>query len=92
VTCISSLNVSGITTLQGNVGCGGIIYANGDKLNFTNTLNQYKINLWGTNNYGFGIASDTLQYSSNNYHKFYNSTNNLNTFTHAKGIELVAEI
>ena len=48
----------------------GIIYANGDKLNFTNSLNQYKINLWGTNNYGFGIANETLQYSSFNFHRF----------------------
>ncbi len=35
----------------------------------------------GTNNYGFGIENETLQYSSFNFHKFYNSSNNLNTFT-----------
>ncbi len=64
-----------------NLYSSGIIYASGDTLNFLNTLNQYKINLWGTNNSGFGIASDTLQYSSQNYHKFYNSSNNANTFT-----------
>jgi hypothetical protein len=46
-TCLSSLNVSGITILQG------------DKLNFPNILNQYKINLWGLNEYGFGIAAST---------------------------------
>jgi hypothetical protein len=40
-----------------NVSCG-------NKLNFPNTLDQYKINLWGTYNYGFGIAASTLQYSS----------------------------
>jgi len=64
-----------------DVNANGIIYANGDKLNFPNLINQYKINLYGTNSYGFGIAGDTLQYSSQKYHKFYNSSNNLNTFT-----------
>jgi hypothetical protein len=64
-----------------DVNANGIVYANGDKLNFPNLINQYKINLWGTNNYGFGVAGDTLQYSSSNYHKFYNSGNNFNTFT-----------
>jgi len=60
----------------GNISCcsnlstAGIIYANGDKLNFPNLINQYKINLYGTNSYGFGIAADTLQYSRQNYHKF----------------------
>jgi hypothetical protein len=58
----------------GNVNANGIIYANGDKLNFTNSLNQYKIDLWGTNTYGFGIANETLQYSSYNFHRFYNSS------------------
>ncbi len=38
-----------------------------------------KIPLWGTNNYGFGIASNTLQYSSQGNHVFYNSTNNAMT-------------
>ena len=64
-----------------DVNANGIIYANGDKLNFPNLINQYKINLYGTNSYGFGIAADTLQYSSQNYHKFYNSSNHANTFT-----------
>jgi hypothetical protein len=63
-----------------NLYSSGIIYASGDKLNFLDTLNQYKINLWGANTYGFGIASETLQYSSYNYHRFYNSTNNATTF------------
>jgi hypothetical protein len=35
----------------------------------------------GTNSYGFGIASGTLMYSSQSFHKFYNSSNNANTFT-----------
>ena len=51
------------------------------KLDFPNVLNQYKINLWGTNEYGFGIAGSTLMYSSRNFHNFYNSSNNLNTFS-----------
>ena len=63
-----------------NVDINGTINANGDKLNFPNLLNQYKINLWGTNNYGFGIAAGTLQYSSQANHAFYNSANNVNTF------------
>jgi hypothetical protein len=33
----------------------GAITCNGNKLNFPNVLDQYKINLWGTNNYGFGL-------------------------------------
>ena len=36
----------------GNVDINGTVTLLGDKLNFPNTLNQYKINLWGTNNYG----------------------------------------
>ncbi len=60
---------------------GGAITCNSDSFNFPNTLNQYKINLYGTNSYGFGIAGSTLQYSSHNFHKFYNSSNNANTFT-----------
>ena len=58
----------------------GAITCNSDSLNFPNTLNQYKINLYGTNSYGFGIAGSTLQYSSQGFHKFYNSGNNANTF------------
>ena len=50
-------------------------------LQFPNTLNQYKINLYGTNSYGFGIAGGTLMYSSQSNHSFYNSGNNVNTFT-----------
>jgi len=67
-TCISSLNVSGTTILQG------------DKLNFPNILNQYKINLWGSNEYGFGITSGSIVYSSQGFHRFFNSANNTNTF------------
>ncbi len=73
--------------LDGNIKCtgtittAGTINANGNKLNFPNILDQYKINLWGTNNYGFGIAASTLQYSSQGNHSFYNSSNNANTFT-----------
>jgi hypothetical protein len=57
----------------------GMIMASGDNLRFPDTLNQFKINLWGTSNYGFGIASGTLMYSTQNWHKFYNF--NVNTFT-----------
>jgi len=63
-----------------NVDVNGTITVNGNKLNFPNTLDQYKINLWGTNNYGFGIAGGTLQYSSQGNHTFYNSSNNNPTF------------
>ncbi len=51
----------------------GTTTLNSDKLNFPNTLTQYKINLWGTNNYWFGIAYSTLQHSSQGNHSFYNS-------------------
>jgi hypothetical protein len=67
------------TTINGNLSVATTIFANGDKLNFPNLLNQYKINLWGTNNYGFGITGGTLMYSSSQYHRFYNSGNNVNT-------------
>ena len=75
---------NGNTTIRGTVNSGaittsGIINLNGDNLQFPNTLNQYKINLYGTNSYGFGIAGSTLMYSSPSYHKFYNGTTN--TFT-----------
>ena len=72
---------NGDTSIRGSLTSSGALYANGDVLNFPNLLNQYKINLWGTNNYGFGIAGGTIMYSSANYHKFYNSNNNVNTFT-----------
>ena len=53
-TCISSLNVSGITTLQGNLDCGGGIAINGsnafynpfgtiDAANLTNTYLNLKV-------------------------------------------------
>lgn len=45
------------------------------------TLNQFKINLWGTNLYGFGIGGNTLMYSSQTFHSLYNSSSNLNTFS-----------
>jgi hypothetical protein len=66
---------------DGALSIAGTTYANGENLNFPSTLNQYKINLYGTNIYGFGIAGGTLMYSSQTYHKFYNSTNNNNTFS-----------
>jgi hypothetical protein len=75
------------TVDNGNVSCtgtlttSGVIYLNGDNLQFPNTLNQYKINLYGTNSYGFGIAGGTLMYSSQSVHNFYNSSNNVNTFS-----------
>jgi hypothetical protein len=40
------------------------------KTNFTTVLDKIKINLWATNEYGFGIAAYTLQYSSMNTHAF----------------------
>jgi hypothetical protein len=74
------VTISNSGNIAGNAGTfGGIIYANGDGLRFPDTLNQFKINLWSTNLYGFGIASGTLMYTSQNWHKFYNGS--LNTFT-----------
>jgi hypothetical protein len=55
----------------------GTITLNGDNLQFPSTGNQYKINLWGDNNYGFGISNGTLMYSSQIYHKFHNISINL---------------
>ncbi len=89
-----NLNVSGDTNITGNISCSnalnhdvsggfiasGTIHANGNKINFTNTLNKNKINLLGTNNYGFGIATKTLQDSSQGNCSFYNNSNNSNTF------------
>ena len=74
------VTISNSGNIAGNAGTfGGIIYPNGDNIKFPDTLNQFKINLWGTNLYGFGIASGTLMYSTQNWHKFYNL--NVNTFT-----------
>jgi hypothetical protein len=72
-------SIIGDLATNANLSVGTTIFANGDKLNFPNLLNQYKINLWGTNNYGFGITGGTLMYSSSQYHRFYNSGNNVNT-------------
>jgi hypothetical protein len=72
-TNIMNMNTNGIALNKDTTITG--------KLNFPNTLDQYKINLWGTNNYGSGIAASTLQYSSQGNHSFYNSANNANTFT-----------
>ena len=76
-----ALNVNGNSNITGTLTTSGAIYANGDSLNFTGALNQYKINLWGVNSYGFGIAGSTLMYSSQGVHNFYNSTTNANTFS-----------
>ena len=62
-----------------NISCGGTTNANSDKSNFPNTLNQYKIKLWGRNTYGFGIAGSTLQYSSQGNHAFYNNSKYVNS-------------
>ncbi len=35
--------------------------------------------LWETNEYGFGIIADTLQYSSMNFHFFYAQSTNAGT-------------
>jgi hypothetical protein len=72
-------SIIGDLATNANLSVGTTIFANGDKLNFPNTLNQYKINLWATNVYGFGITGGTLMYSSAQYHRFYNSGNNVNT-------------
>jgi DNA-directed RNA polymerase subunit N (RpoN/RPB10) len=50
-------------------------------LSLTGKNSYNKINLYGTNSYGFGIAADTLQYSSQNYHKLNES------FSHASEYE-----
>ncbi len=55
-----NLDTSGNLNLARNLALNGTLTANGNKFNFPNTLEQYKINLWGTNNYGFGIAASTL--------------------------------
>jgi len=72
-------SIIGDLATNANLSVGTNIYANGDKLNFPDVLNQYKINLWSTNAYGFGITGGTLMYSSAQYHRFYNSGNNVNT-------------
>ena len=59
-----NLNISGTTTLN-----SGTI--NGT-LSLGSRIENYLINLWGTNNYGFGITAGTLMYSSQSFHKFYN--------------------
>jgi hypothetical protein len=67
------VTISNTGNIAGNAATfNGTIAANGDQLKFPDILNQYKISLWGTNNYGFGIASGTLMYSSSNFHKFIN--------------------
>jgi hypothetical protein len=81
VQCSGILTASGTINANGIINASGTINANGNKLNFPNTLDQYKINLWGTNQYGFGIASSTLQYTSSGNHSFYHSGNGVSTFT-----------
>jgi hypothetical protein len=76
----SSFGINTITPGSYALNVNGTTYINGS-LNFPGTLDQYKINLWGINTYGFGIAASTLQYSSQGNHSFYNSSNNVNTFT-----------
>jgi hypothetical protein len=73
---INNTSPTELLDVNGNIKCTGTITttgtknANGNKLNFPNTLDQYKINLRGTNNYGFGIAASTLQYTSQGNHSF----------------------
>ena len=57
----------------------GVISANGDSLVFPSTLKDYKISLFGTSGWGFGIQQGQLKYMSGGNHKFYNDATN--TFT-----------
>jgi len=68
----NKLYVNGNTTINGNLTLGGT----SGKIFLPNTLDKFKINLWGTNDYGFGIADGTLQYTSVNFHRFYSGTTN----------------
>jgi hypothetical protein len=61
----------------GNVDINETVTLLGNTLIFPGTLKQYKINIWGTNAYGFGIAASTTQYSSQSNHSFYNSSTNI---------------
>jgi len=58
--------------------------------NFTNTLDKFKINLWGTNSYGFGIDSGTLQYTRAGVHKFYTGNSTTATLFSDGSLELPA--
>ena len=70
----TSVNTYQPTTINSSLTTTGTINPNGDNIQFPSTLNKFKINLWGTNLYGLGIASGTLQYTSQGYHQFYNGT------------------
>ena len=62
ITGLGTLTVSGPTTLNGN------------SLVFPNTLSDFKISLWGPNQYGIGIQSSELKYTSAGSHNFYNGS------------------
>ncbi len=62
------LNIDG----SGIISCFSSFNVSGPVI-LSNSLNQYRIYLWGPNNYGVGITANTLMYASSNYHKFYNS-------------------
>ncbi len=50
--------------INGNVTCTGT-------LNFGNRIQDFIINLWSTNEYGFGINGSMLRYNSMGRHTFF---------------------
>ena len=69
------INTDGNIVASGNITCG-------ETLKLSNTIKKDKLLLWDNGNgtyYGFGIATNTLQYTSDDIHKFY--TDDTNTFT-----------
>ena len=76
-TSVATITSTGVNATNlnttGTLTSSGAIYANGNSLIFPNAISDFKISLWGTNNYGFGIKASTLAYFSQNYHNFYNS-------------------
>ena len=80
INALATIVIAGTSVSSVTITTAGSGYLTGDVLKFSDTLNQYKINLWGTNSYGFGIAGGILMYSSQANHAFYNSGNNVNKF------------
>ena len=74
-------------TIGRDMGWGGISSVNipAGTLNFGSRISDFLINLWSTNEYGFGINASTLRYNVpvGASHRFYGGTANIATIDSA---------
>jgi hypothetical protein len=62
---------NGNININNSLSVSGAINANGNSIVFPNSLSDYKLSLWGPNQYGFGIQGGEIKYITGGNHNFY---------------------